>query len=87
MVEGNKGAELAAVAAFVGQHPEREVLVPASRVREKLTGKIEGLTFAEAIRELGLDLAPEVWTIPGIRDWPAAVNQHLRDRLDDRLPG
>lgn len=53
-----RNTELAEVAAFIHRVTDIDLLVPVSRLREQVTVGFGGVTFAEALNELGLALPP-----------------------------
>jgi hypothetical protein len=53
-----RDTELGAVAEFVNQLAEAEVLIPASQMRNSVSVELEYVTFADALKEVGLVLGP-----------------------------
>ena len=49
-----KGAELYRVAAFVNKFTDKELLIPASRVRDRMTLSLEDVSFTDITEQLGL---------------------------------
>ena len=52
-----KGIELARLAEFLGKFTADEVLIPASRAREKVSLRMEYTTLAGVLEEVGLVVA------------------------------
>jgi len=50
--------ELGEVAEFVHKVTETEVLIPVSALRKSVNVTLEDVTFADALKELGLVIAP-----------------------------
>lgn len=49
-----KGCELARLGEFLGKRSQAELLIPASRAREKISLQIEDATFADVLEAAGL---------------------------------
>lgn len=54
---------LGAVAEFVHKVTDSEVMIPVSKLRDQISADLEDVSFAEAMREVGLELGPA--TTPG----------------------
>ncbi len=63
-----RNKEVGAVAEFVHRMTGTDVLIPASALRKRVTMSLQDVTFADALRELGLAIAPSEDTGP---DYPA----------------
>jgi hypothetical protein len=53
-----RDTELGAVAEFVHQVTNVDILIPASALRKRVTVSLERVTFADALQEVGLVLGP-----------------------------
>ncbi|SRR6266516_73874 len=53
-----RNKEVGAVAEFVHRLTGTEVLIPASALRKRVTMSLNDVTFADALSELGLAIAP-----------------------------
>ncbi|MEA2252271.1 MAG: hypothetical protein QOG70_2513 [Solirubrobacteraceae bacterium] len=53
-----RDTELGAVAEFVHQVTNVDILIPVSALRKRVTVSLERVTFADALQEVGLVLGP-----------------------------
>ncbi len=54
-----KNAELGKVAEFLDRASETNVLIPASKLRGRVSVSLEGVSLSDAMEELGLVAGPE----------------------------